>query len=364
MSGRLLVLVVACAFAVVAPAASAQQPTDPQEPKVDELLEEFPIGTETVTTEVDASAPPPGITVVPQEDPGSNVAQVALAVAVVAAVLLLVLGAGVLVLRRRESPQPAPAIWSETANLELLYQALASENREWDNLQPAAIPTRRSASVTDLTQGQKESQPGKPETTSESLLDHGDVVARISEILKSAESAAEAIRAEAVAKAQEIARGAEQQGQSLLSKAKEEAARIRTEAQEAAKEAKSAADSYGARQRREAEERVQQILGQAEAQARATRQAAEEMARQIEAAAREREEQLNAQMRPLEANLRRALDGFRGITAQLEELLDTRPKPAGGDETLVEALSGPVKRAGEWEETPPPPQQQERPSDG
>jgi hypothetical protein len=363
MSGRVLVFLVACAFAIVAPTASAQEQTDPpQEPKVDELLEEFPIGTATVRTEVDASAPPPpGITVVPQEDAGSSVAQGALAVAVIALVLLMLLGAGVLIVRRRETPQPASTIWSETANLELLYQALASQNREWDNLQPADIPTRRSAPVTELTQDQKKSQPGEPEKTSESLLEHGDVVARISEILKSAEAAAEAIRAEAVAKAEEMIRGAEQQGQSLVSRAKEEAAQLGAEALEAAKEAKSAADSYGARQRREAEERVQQILGQAEAQARATRQAAEEMARQIEEEAREREEQLRAQMRPLEANLRRALDGFRGITAQLEELLDT--KPAAGDETLVEALSGPVKRAGEWEETPPPPPQ-ERPDNG
>jgi hypothetical protein len=124
---------------------------------------------------------------------------------------------------------------------------------------------------------------------------------------------------------------------------------------EAAKEARSGAEAYGAAQRREAEQRVQQELAQAEAQARATRQAAEEMARQIEDAAREREEALRAQMRPLETSLRRALDAFRGISGQLEELLGT--EEGGEDETLVDALSGPVKRAGEgdWEETGSPP---------
>ena len=358
MSGRLCLLSVACALllAGTAPTAAAS-PAQTEPPKVDELLEEFPIGTDTVASESESESaePPPAVTVVPQEDPGSNIAQSLLAVAVVAVVLLVVLGAGVLVVRRRE--RRATPIWSETANLALLYDTLASPNPEWDNFHRPDTSTRRSAPVTDLTQDHKESQPGETEQTerqsaSESLLEHGDVVARISEILTSAESAAEAIRAEAVVKA-------EQERQALLSKANEESALIRNEAEEAAKQAHSAADSYGVRQRREAEERVQQILAQAEAQARATRQAAEEMARQIEEAAREREEQLKAQMRPLETSLQRALDAFRGITAQLEELLDT--KPERGDETLVEALSGPVKRAGEWEETPPPQERQERP---
>lgn len=193
-----------------------------------------------------------------------------------------------------------------------------------------------------------DSQAAAPSPGKTELAEHAAVVERVSAILQSAEAAAEAIRAEAVAKAEEV-------GRAHLSQMKEEAARIRNDAESAAKEAQSAAESYGATQRREAEKRVQEMLAQAETQARATRQAAEEMAQQIEKAARDREEKLKAQMRPLETSLRRALEAFRGITGQLEELLAEEPARQG--ETLVEALSSPVQRSGEWQEGQP---QQER----
>jgi hypothetical protein len=194
-----------------------------------------------------------------------------------------------------------------------------------------------------------EAQESEAAQTSE----HTGVVERVSAILHAAEAAAAAIREEATVGAAEIRRQAEQEGQAHLATVKEQAAQIRNEAEAAAQEARSGAEAYGAAQRREAEQRVQYLLDQAEAQARATRQAAEEMARQIEEAAREREETLRAQTRPLETSLRRALDAFRGISAQLEELLES--EQLSEDETLVDALSGPVKQhADDWEETGAP----------
>jgi chromosome segregation ATPase len=193
-----------------------------------------------------------------------------------------------------------------------------------------------------------EPQPGESETSSTEL---SGVVEHINAILKSAEAAADAIRAEAVAKADEARRAAVEEAQKHLSEAEEEAARIRNDAAEWVREAEQAAARH-----REAEQRLEQRLAQAEADAHARREAEENAERRIEALA-EREEKLKAYVRPLETTLRRALEGFQAITAQLEELLDDHPAREG--ETLVEALNEPVRRAGEPEETAPP---QERPS--
>jgi DNA repair exonuclease SbcCD ATPase subunit len=201
--------------------------------------------------------------------------------------------------------------------------------------------------VTEVPQDRSEPQPDAPEeaegVTSEThgsdstgTTEYGSAVERISEVLRSAEAAAEAIRAEAVSKAEDIRRAAVEEGQKHLDQVKEAAARVR-----------------------EAEQRVDQMVADAEARARATHEAADEAARREEAA-REREEKLKAYIGPLETTLRRALEGFRGITAQLEELLDEGT--ARDDETLVEALSGSVRStAGEQEQEEAP---RDRPSDG
>jgi hypothetical protein len=365
--GRLFAAVCACAFAIaLAAAAEAGAQQGRGDEPVDELLEEFPLGTETVTTApARATAPgretPPPAIEVPVEVSDGDSIQSWLVLAVVVLGLAAAVGAGsMLVLRVRRRLEEPP--WT-IPDLAVLRESLAISNEEWNKLQPADPSTRRRPPVTDVAQGQEQKQSdsdqdrGIPaEATDRGApqpSEHTGVVERVSAILQAAEAAAAAIREEAGVGAAEIRRQAERDGQAHLAKVKEEAAQIRNEAEEAAKEARSGAEAYGAAQRREAEQRVQHVLEQAEAQARATRQAAEEMARQIEAAAREREESLRAQMQPLETSLRRALDAFRGISAQLEELLESSQ---GEEETLVDALSGPVKQQSEdWEETGPPP---------
>lgn len=223
-----------------------------------------------------------------------------------------------------------------SAGLAVLGETLASPNRECDK-STSRQSERRSPPVTEVPQERTEPQLGAPDeavgvtsqtdgSDSAGSPEHRSAVERISDVLRSAEVAAEAIRSEAVVKAEEIRRAATEEGQRHLGQVKDEVARVR-----------------------EAEQRVDQMLADAEARAQATHQAAEETAR-IEEAARERVEKLNAQIRPLENTLRRALEGFRGITTLLEELLDEEPAREG--ETLVEALSGPVLSSGEREETP------------
>jgi hypothetical protein len=371
--GRLLALTGACALALVAAGASTAQ-TPEQDPPVDELLEEFPIGTDTVVVteeepradpgaEAESATPPPAVTVPDTGTEGDSGLGVIAAVGGIFLLAAAVMGAALLVRRRRLRPAP---IWTASPSLALLYETLANTDQEWDKLQPADQNRRRSAPVTEVTHDPTKPQPGERDGDTPESLEHGGVVEHISAILQSAEAAAAAIRSEAgvkadeitkeaTAKADEIKRAAAEEAQKHLAEVKEEAARVRNDAEEAAKEAQSAAESFGAKQRREAEERVQQILAQAEGQARATRQAAEEMARQIEEAANQRAEKIKAQVQPLETSLRRALDGFRGITAQLEQLLGS-DTAAPREETLVGVLNESAKRAGEWEEAEQPKQ--------
>jgi hypothetical protein len=350
---RLVALLATCALVtgVAAPSAPAQQKPPPD---VDELLERFPIGTDTVqtgpTTTPRAEATPPRVETpvtppaveVPAEDSSSST----LAAAIGALALLAAAGAAVLLVRHRRKEGP-PVFYEPSTSLS--PHTLAILNREWNKLQPAEPSKRRSLIVTEASKDHN--QPPETKEEASAQPEHAAVGGRVSAILEAAEAAAAEIRAEARAAAEAIRSNAEAEGRSHVAQVKEEAASIRNEAEEAAKESRSAAEAYGAQQRREAEQRVQHELAQAEAQARATRQAAEEMARQIEDAAKQREEALRAQMLPLETSLRRALDAFRSISAQLEELLESE-KPE--DETLVEALSGSVRTAAEWEETEAP----------
>ena len=296
-------------------------------------------------------APPRAVTV-PLEVSRGDSPRTWIVVAAVGAGLLATAAAGSLLVRqaRRRAAEPPWTI----PDLPLLQESLALSNETWNKLQRAEPSIRRSPPVTEVAQdSQQQQQPADaPNAEAAQTSEHTGVVERVSAILHAAEAAAAAIREEATVAAAEIRRQAEREGQAHLAQVKEEAARIRNDAVEAAKEARSGAEAFGAKQRREAEQRVQQELAQAETQARATRQAAEEMARQIEEAAREREAALRAQMHPLETSLRRALDAFRGIGAQLEELLGDEQRREG--ETLVDALTGSARRAGDWEETAPP----------
>ncbi len=362
-SGQPPAVVLACAIAVVlgastAGAAASSYAERPQQertapPDLDPLLDRFPIGTETVNTtpervQPEAERVPPPAVNAPVEDSVSDSSQTWIVVVALGAALLAAAMAGSLLLRNARTRTADPP-WT-IPDLPLLHETLALSNETWNKLQRADPSLRRSPPVTEVTQD-KQQQPEEAHEAEAAPSEHTGVVERVSAILHAAEAAAAAIREEATVGAAEIRRQAEKEGQTHLAQVKEEAARIRNDAVEAAKEARSGAEAYGAKQRREAEARVQQELAQAEAQARATRQAAEEMARQIEEAAREREVALRAQMRPLETSLKRALDAFRGISGQLEELLGD--EAGREDETLVDALSGPVQRSGDWEETTP-----------
>jgi hypothetical protein len=202
--------------------------------------------------------------------------------------------------------------------------------------------------VTGPTQGTSAAEP--PAESSEARdggsgahVEYAEVGQRVIGILEAAEAAAEEIRAEAAAAAEEIRKAAEAEAEASRQKAGEEAAALREQAETAAEEIRSSAEGVVETRRQEAEEVAQGILGDAEEQAGATRQAAEEAAKRIEAEALEREELILEQVQPLEENLRRALEAFRGISGQLEELLADLPGSRKG--SLVEDLAQSVRQA-------------------
>jgi hypothetical protein len=106
---------------------------------------------------------------------------------------------------------------------------------------------------------------------------------------------------------------------------------------------RSAAEASAAETRSAAEELAASRLEEAEEKAEAIRLAAEERVREIELAARERHELHRDQLQPLEENLRRALEAFRGISGELEELLEAQPMLA--QKSLVEVLNESTRQA-------------------
>jgi hypothetical protein len=166
--------------------------------------------------------------------------------------------------------------------------------------------------------------------------EYAEVGKRVIGILEAAEVAATQIRAEAIEAAAQIRKAAEAEAGVTRLKSEEEAARTLSDAEAGVVEIRAAAETAAAARRDEAEEEVKGIVEAAETRALEIRRSAEEEAKQIEAVARARDELLHEQVRPLEENLRRALEAFRGISGQLEELLADLPKAA--EESLADTL--------------------------
>ena len=156
--------------------------------------------------------------------------------------------------------------------------------------------------------------------------EYGEVGTRVATVLNAAEDAAEQIRADATRAAEDIRRRAENE-----------------------------ARAYATRRRQEAEEEAHRVIAEAQAQAHAIRQAAHAEARGIEEAAVREQERFRAQTVALEKRVEHALDGLRGVTAELQDVvLDAVPGsgPAAPAEPQVAAAP---------DETPRPAEPAERP---
>jgi cell division septum initiation protein DivIVA len=240
-----------------------------------------------------------------------------------AAALALLVAAVALVVRVRgrraaapRRPDTVPALTGRETPPELIARAraLAREAAAWNT-----YVHRHPEGMGEMT-GIAENEPPTPARTTT----YADIGERVAGVLSAAEAAANQIREDARADAEEI-----------LSAARRDAEDVRREAAAYDANSRAAVDSYVSEQRRDAEQAVQKQLADGESQARDMRQAAEAVARQIEEAGRQRGQALREESEAVEERLRKALAGFRRVTAELEELVGAQ---AGSGETLTDAL--------------------------
>jgi hypothetical protein len=231
--------------------------------------------------------------------------------------------------------------------------AVASSGVRWNTLGRQVFPPRRD-SVSDGSQEQAVALEPQEEAVTlapavqandevnTSAVDQttavrgrADIGERINEIIRTAEAAAQQVRAEAESEAAVIRARAEANAREHQKQAQEQAKRLREEAEAYAAETQQTVDSYATQKRRQAEAEAGQLHREAELQARAIREAAEEMAKQLEAEARRKQSELHDSTRAIEAHLDRLLQGIKETGSQLEALV----RKSRSGESLTGALS-------------------------
>jgi colicin import membrane protein len=161
----------------------------------------------------------------------------------------------------------------------------------------------------------------------------------VTAVLTAAEHAAAQIREAALRDAEATRRDADEKAASVLA----EAEARRAEADSYNQETRAAADAYAEETRRNTEELAARGMSQAEERARQIRAQAEQTARDLQAAAIRRREELAKGAEAMEARIESMRTVFRGVVAELEELLPAdraradEPEPRA-DERLDEAL--------------------------
>jgi flagellar biosynthesis GTPase FlhF len=171
-----------------------------------------------------------------------------------------------------------------------------------------------------------------PESTDEGRVsDLAIVGAEVEAVLASAREAAARIRAAAETEAtrlreEALAAANEEVADAKRAAAEErsEAERFRSEAEESAEETRSSAETAAEETRADAERQAAELVEDAQTRLAEADAEAGRKLRQIEGTARERVEQLQAARERHEARLESMLAVFRGVSSQLEELLEAR----------------------------------------
>ena len=215
-----------------------------------------------------------------------------------------------------------------------------------------APPQERSTALNQPNQPLPE--PAEIELTGEGYAEIGE---RVGALLTSAHQTAEQIRDAARQEAEQIRSEAADRAAATIAEASRDAERARREADDLraetdrySKEQREAADRYGTEARRKLDEERAQRHADVEREARQIRQDAVLRANNLVAQATRRQEALIEAASRSEARLEQLVGVFRGMTSQLEELVQhkseeaTETKAAGdtGDapeEGLAEALS-------------------------
>ena len=324
---------------LLAGAASAADP----KPTPEELWRSFPLNPAVTTPPPPSTSPaqPQPADPGPPPEPLESSADdrwMPLVLGGLAGSLLLVVSGGALLAMRRRREALAPAPMSREPR-ELIAQALALAREAADcdmlldrqRLEGAIAMSERIPDqvvpTNDETSGAAdEATPGRT-----ALSTYAEIGERVAGVLSAAEVAAERIRADARSEAEE-----------LVDQARREAEDVRAKTTAYDSDTRAAVESYATERRRDADQQERKQLADAEVQARATREAAEEMARDIEEAARQRGQALREESRSVEERLQRAVQGLRGMTVQLEELLGAPTSPTAGA-SLADALKPAVR---------------------
>jgi cell division septum initiation protein DivIVA len=323
--------VVGCMAALAAgPALLADAPSPPPDPTA--LWRAYPL---TPPPPPRAPAPPPPAVTTGAPTPRSPVAAQrdrgwTTALLAVAGLLLVLATSVTLVVRRtrRSSARHAHVAASPRSaspeELVALARALANEAAECNTF----VHRQRQGGTGDMgeTTEHEPAVTAVPAPSGQVAKSYADIGDRVAGVLSAAEDAAQQIRADARTDAEGI-----------LGSAKTQAERLRREAEAYDAEIRGAVETFASERRREADAEIQRLLTESETQARATRQAAEAMARQIEADGVRRGQALRDESKVVEERLKKALVGFRRITAELEDLVGAGA-PGESGESLADAL--------------------------
>jgi hypothetical protein len=172
---------------------------------------------------------------------------------------------------------------------------------------------------------------------------------QVTAVLTSAQQAAEQIRASAQQEAELIRAEANDKAAAMVAEAtldaeqrRRESDELRADADRYGEEKREAADRYLEETRSESDQEAARRRAEVDEQVRGIRRAAEQAAKELETEALERQKALVLQARRSEARLEQLLGVFRGMTSQLEELVQGEPAgksgQAEGDEPDEESL--------------------------
>ncbi|HWH55328.1 MAG TPA: hypothetical protein VNT04_07085 [Gaiellaceae bacterium] len=170
----------------------------------------------------------------------------------------------------------------------------------------------------------EEAKPAEAETPA----DLSAVGEEVGTVLESAREAAARIRSTALEEAERLRTEAQaaaaaevQEARNLAESDRAEGSRIRADAEAHSRDTRAAADAFAEQRRREAEREAARIMEDAQTRLAGADAEVEARMRQADAKARERVELLQAEAERYEERLQSMLVVFRGMSAQLEDLL-------------------------------------------
>jgi hypothetical protein len=223
-----------------------------------------------------------------------------------------------------------------------------------DTLNQSEHPTPESGK--DETEGGLvEAERGEPAESGLGEEDYVQLGEQVTAVLTSANQAAEHIRESALQEAELIQAEANDKAAAMLAEAsldaeqrRRESNELRAEADRYGEEKREAADRYLEETRRESDQEAVRRRAEVDEQVRGIRRAAEQKAKDLETEALERQKALVLQAGRSEARLEQLLGVFRGMTSQLEELVEDEQAGKSGegereepDEELLDELLRP-----------------------